>query len=300
MTAKKSTVKKPSSKKPSSKKSSAKKSSLKRKTLTRKSKLSSHLTRKSKFSKFTSKLSKSCTPTKGCKRANNESYNKSKRHKKSSRSYKLSRIAKPKRSSMVKSLVKSKCNKTNKIQKVNFNIVLDLDNTIISSLTKEEYEKRKIDHKVKFTPVCDGLYYTMPRPYLNEFLNYIFARFHVSVWTAASKDYAKEIVERFVLKGKSNRKLRGFLYDLHCKESMEAVNPKTMKDLRYLFISKNKLFNENNTVIIDDLKEVLNNNKKNSIDSEYFDSSKKNAPNDTFLLNLMTDLEIVYQTLCGN
>jgi hypothetical protein len=79
---------------------------------------------------------------------------------------------------------------------------------------------------------------------------------------------------------------------------MDLINPKTMKDLRYLYVSKNKLFNPNNTVIIDDLKEVLNNNKKNSIDSEYFDSSKKNALNDTFLLQLMKDLDIVYKTLC--
>lgn len=213
---------------------------------------------------------------------------------------KINKLSKKSKKCLSKSLIKSKCNKNNQIKKVNFNIVLDLDNTIISSLTKEEYNKRKIDHHVKFTSICNGLYYTMPRPYLNDFLNYIFARFHVSVWTAASKDYAKEIIEKFVLKGKKNRKLRGFLYDVHCKESMNIINPKTMKDLRYLYFSKNKLFNQNNTVIVDDLKEVLNNNKKNSIDSEYFDSSKNTAINDTFLLKLMNDLEIVYQTLCSD
>ena len=212
---------------------------------------------------------------------------------------KINKMSKKSKKSLVKSLVKSKCGSGNKIKKVNFNIVLDLDNTIISSLTKEEFNKRKIDHNLKFTSICDGMYYTLPRPYLNDFLDYIFARFHVSVWTAASRDYAKEIIQKFILKGKKNRKLRGFLYDIHCKESMNVVNPKTMKDLRYLYISKNKLFNENNTVIIDDLKEVLSNNKKNSIDSEYFDSSKKTAPNDTFLLKLMNDLEPIYQKLCS-
>lgn len=203
------------------------------------------------------------------------------------------------KSKIVNHLINSKCKKTKKINKINFNIVLDLDNTIISSLTKDEFDKKKIEHKSEFISVCDGMYYTMGRPYLQEFLDYIFPRFHVSVWTAASKDYAKEIIKKFIL-NKKNRNLRGFLYDTHCKESMDIVNPKTMKDLRYLFISKNNLFNKNNTVIIDDLKEVLNNNKKNSIDSEYFDSSKKNAPKDTFLLQLMKDLEIVYQTICNN
>lgn len=193
---------------------------------------------------------------------------------------------------------KSKCKVGNKLKKVNFNIVLDLDNTIISSLTKEEYEKRKIDNKVKFTPVCESMYYTLARPHLEEFLEYIFPRFHVSVWTAATKDYAKEIISKFVTKRKKNRKLREFLYDYHCKESMENVNPKTMKDLRYLFISKKNKFNQNNTVIIDDLKDVLKNNKNNSIDSEYFNSFNKNALNDNFLLELIDQLNIVYETLC--
>lgn len=241
------------------------------------------------------KTKKSCSSKSKCKKHTPSSKSNSKSFSKS----KIKKMSKKSRKSLSKSLLGSKCKKTNKINKVNFNIVLDLDNTIISSLTKEEYGKRKIDHSVKFTPVCDGMYYTLARPYLEDFLNYIFPRFHVSVWTAASKDYAKEIIQKFVTKGKKNRKLRGFLYDTHCKESMDVVNPKTMKDLRYLYISKDKLFNQNNTVIIDDLKEVLNNNKKNSIDSEYFDSSKKTALNDTFLLKLMKDLDIVYQTLCG-
>ena len=71
-----------------------------------------------------------------------------------------------------------------------------------------------------------------------------------------------------------------------------------MKYLRYLFISKKNKFNQNNTVIIDDLKDVLKNNKNNSIDSEYFNSFNKNALNDNFLLELIDQLNIVYETLC--
>jgi|688.fasta_scaffold185111_3 hypothetical protein len=253
--------------------------------------------------KYTKPVSYNSNRSKKSKKSKISKISKKSKKSKKSKTGKLSKNTKNKKSlkslknkkSLIKSLNKSKCNKT---KKVNFNLVLDLDNTIISSLTKDEFENRKIDNKVKFQPVCNGLYYTMERPYLNEFLNYIFPRFHVSVWTAASKDYAQEIIEKFIIKGKKNRKLRGFLYNSHCKESMDLINPKTMKDLRYLYVSKNKLFNPNNTVIIDDLKEVLNNNKKNSIDSEYFDSSKKNALNDTFLLQLMKDLDIVYKTLC--
>ena len=215
---------------------------------------------------------------------------------------KLSKKLSKKPRSFIKSLSKSKCKKgsKSKIKKIDFNIVLDLDNTIISSFSKEEYDELKIDHKNKFKSILNGMYYTMERPYLNEFLDYLFSHFHVSVWTAASKSYAKQIIDTFILRGKKNRKLRSFLHYDHCKESMDNINPKTMKDLKYLFIVKDKMFNQNNTVIIDDLKEVLNNNKKNSIDSEYFDGSKKNSPNDTFLLQLMKDLDTFYQTLCSN
>jgi hypothetical protein len=246
------------------------------------------------------KTKKSCTSKSKCKRSTSKKGTNKSRMSKLSKTFKKSKInkmSKKSRKSLSKSLVKSKCKHTNKITKVNFNIVLDLDNTIISSLTREEYEKRKINNTVKFTSICDGIYYTLGRPYLEDFLKYIFARFHVSVWTAASKDYATEIIKKFITKGKKERKLKGFLYDVHCKESMDNINPKTMKDLRYLYIS-NKSYNKNNTVIIDDLKEVLNNNKKNSIDSEYFNASNNSALKDTFLLNLMKDLDIVYQTLC--
>ena len=149
------------------------------------------------------KTRNSCASKKGitkskCKKNNPGNSKKSKSLKKS----KISKLSKKSKKSLSKSLIKSKCKKTNKINKVNFNIVLDLDNTIISSLTKEEYSKRKIDHNLKFTPICNGLYYTLTRPHLNEFLDYIFARFHVSVWTAASRDYAKEIIQKFIIKGK--------------------------------------------------------------------------------------------------
>lgn len=189
-------------------------------------------------------------------------------------------------------------NKKKCLKKVNFNLILDLDNTIISSLTKEEYTKRKIDPKVKFTSVCDGLYYTLGRPYLDEFLKYIFQHFNVSVWTAASKDYAIEIIKKYIIKGNKNRKLKSFLYDVHCKESIDNINPKTPKDLRYLFSNKKTGYNKDNTVIIDDLKDVIKYNKKNVIDSEYFDASKKDALKDIFLLNLIKDLKIVHKFLC--
>ena len=163
--------------------------------------------------------------------------------------------------SVKKNIKKSPVKKMCKKGKVDFNIVLDLDNTLISSLTEEEYENRKTNKNIKFVPVCEGMYYTIPRPHLDEFLTFIFKHFQVSVWTAATKDYAIEIIKKFITKGKKERKLKSFLYDYHCEDSIEKVNPNTPKDLKYLYLSKNKKFNENNTVIVDDHKDVIKNNK---------------------------------------
>jgi len=202
----------------------------------------------------------------------------------------------PKKSVNKKKSVKSRPCKNGK---VNFNIVLDLDNTLISSLTKEEYENRKTNKNIKFTEICDGMYYTIARPHLEDFLTFIFKHFQVSVWTAASKDYAIEILKKFITKGKKERKLKSFLYDNHCEDSIEKVNPNTPKDLKYLYLSKNKKFSQDNTIIVDDHKDVIKNNKNNVIDSKYFDANKKNPLQDTFLLNLIRDLKIVHQTLCN-
>jgi TFIIF-interacting CTD phosphatase-like protein len=174
--------------------------------------------------------------------------------------------------------------------------VLDLDNTLISSLSQTEYDARKIDESVKFTRICDGLYYTLSRPHLNEFLKYLFEHFHVSVWTASSKDYALEIIEKFIIRNQKNRKLKLFLYDKHCKESIETINSATPKDLRYLY-KLHKDFHPNNTLILDDLKQVCKHNPNNIIEAEYFDSSKSNALSDTFLQQLLKEIQKLYHGL---
>lgn len=182
-------------------------------------------------------------------------------------------------------------------KRVNFHIVLDLDNTIISSLSEKEYKQAKIDPAMKVVKVCDGAYYTAARPYLDEFLDYLFKHFKVSVWTAASEGYAKEIIDRFVIKNKKERKLEHFFFDKHCQDSMKTINKRCPKDLQYLF-KKNIGFTADNTVIIDDLHEVISHNKDNVVDSLYFDSRTPNASKDSFLLHLIHDLKVLHKRIC--
>lgn len=108
---------------------------------------------------------------------------------------------------------------------MNTNIFLDLDNTVICSISLEEEKefnertgspKRLID-SFRWEVAFD-MYRTFERPRLQDFLDYLFSTFRVSVWTAASKDYALFVIEKFILV-KPNRRLDYLLFDRHCRES---------------------------------------------------------------------------------
>ena len=45
----------------------------------------------------------------------------------------------------------------------------------------------------------DDVYRIHERPYLQHFLDFLFTNYNVAVWTAVEKDYAKFIVENFIL-----------------------------------------------------------------------------------------------------
>ena len=125
------------------------------------------------------------------------------------------------------------------------NLFLDLDNTLI-------YTSRKNKQMI-----C------MPRPHLQEFLDFVFKNFNVSVWTAATEKYANWVIYTFILTN-SERKLNYLLHDTHCKTSMKQYG--TSKDLRLLTQVLNiPSISLKNTILIDDLKEVCLNQKNQCI-----------------------------------
>ena len=87
--------------------------------------------------------------------------------------------------------------------------VLDLDQTLISAEPAEEYDFSKNKSKAKQFVFhdMDGYYVVFERPGLQPFLTYLFDNFNVSIWTAASKDYALFIIEKIILAGNKNRKI---------------------------------------------------------------------------------------------
>ena len=138
----------------------------------------------------------------------------------------------------------------------------------------------------------EGLYIVVERPYVQEFLDYIFQHFNVSVWTAATKDYASSIIKNVILT-KPERKLDFVFFSYHCGVSSRLKkNSKALKLLRENF----NLFhyNLNNTFIIDDLDEIYEFQPFNCIPIPEFIFENEASEKDDFLLKLKNEFEIEF------
>lgn len=174
------------------------------------------------------------------------------------------------------------------------NIILDLDNTIICAVEKEMYNKKKfefLDMNLEHKDM-ESYYRIYARPHLQTFLDFIFEHFNVSVFTAASKSYALFIVENFILRGKPNRQLFYMFHSYHTQISESKYN--YIKDLRLLWTTLPDSFTPNNTVIVDDLKQVKKANNQNCINVKAFEvydeknnKAIDNAVKDDELLKVM-------------
>jgi hypothetical protein len=180
------------------------------------------------------------------------------------------------------------------------NVVLDLDNTLINALEPEEIEVLPKSFINLFTHYnFDNEYEIFARPHLQDFLDFLFDNFNVSVWTAATRDYALFIIDKFLLV-KPERKLHMFFHRHHVVLGAKRFGQ--TKDLRLLWeYLKVPNFWPCNTVIIDDLSDVQEANPLNTIAVHSFDmlvDDKLNidAPYDStlikvkkFLTNLKSD-----------
>jgi hypothetical protein len=172
------------------------------------------------------------------------------------------------------------------------NLVLDLDNTLISSISQKEMAKNKgvKTRNLKYIDM-ENYYRIFYRPYLNEFLDYAFDNFSVTIWTAGSRDYGGFIIDNIITKSsnKHKRKLKMFFYDENCDQSQEIFKTNTPKDLRYLYNFEG--YHSCNTIIVDDLHEVKKHNEKQTLPAIYFDAKKKESETDNFLLTAISKLE---------
>jgi TFIIF-interacting CTD phosphatase-like protein len=175
-------------------------------------------------------------------------------------------------------------------------ILLDLDQTLISAEPAEEYdfEKNKTKAKKFVFHDMDGYYVVFERPGLQNFLTYLFDHFDVSVWTAASKDYALFIVDKIILAGNKNRHLNYIFYSYHC--DLSNRDKKSSKNLAMLWdIYGLKDFSAENTLILDDYDEVYNSQPKNCIVAKPFEFNDKNSAKDNFLDKLTKEVRMIVE-----
>lgn len=204
-----------------------------------------------------------------------------------------------------------KNNKNNKM-----NIILDLDECCVncveiskynydnfneykSELKKRGYNVEKIIIKRKNE---EDHYLVFIRPYLQQFINYLFKKYNVSVWSNGDYHYVNEICNiiftkeqkiklHYILARKYSKKFKFIptviVYDTNRKKKLYDLRQKKwIKDLSYLFKNKpySNLFNKENTILIDNLKAHLDFNKTNIIHVKdwYFYDYK-----DTILIDIM-------------
>lgn len=173
-----------------------------------------------------------------------------------------------------------------------FNIILDLDQTLISAEADEDYDFKKYKNKAKMFNYkdMDGYYIVFERPYLQTFLDFLFKNFNVSIWTAASKDYALFIIEKIIIANKEERNIDFIFFSYHCDVSKKMK--KGTKDLSMLWDVYNlEEYNKNNTFIIDDYDEVFNLQPDNCIFVKPFEFTKEGSENDNFLKELILHLK---------
>jgi TFIIF-interacting CTD phosphatase-like protein len=171
------------------------------------------------------------------------------------------------------------------------NILLDLDQTLISAEPTEEYDFKKNKEKVKKFKKhdMDGYYFVFERPGLQDFLTFLFANFNVSIWTAASKDYALFVINKAILAGHTDRKIDYIFFSYHCDVSKDVK--KGSKDLTILWDVYNVTgYTPENTVILDDYNEVYDTQRDNCIVAPPFEFTHDNSESDSFLKDLTTDL----------
>ena len=159
------------------------------------------------------------------------------------------------------------------------NIVLDLDNTLLCAVDFREINNRNFDNvfneKLKYVDFIfeeKPLYRIFLRPNLEDFLDFLFEEFNVSVFTNAEKDYADFVVRNIILNSSQSRKLDFVFYRYH--SNIVLQNYGKMKDLRFIWdMAHIYYFFPSNTIIIDDLYLVKQSNFYNCLAIKPFEIS---------------------------
>lgn len=171
-------------------------------------------------------------------------------------------------------------------------VLLDLDETLICSTRSEMPLDTENYKRVKhLTHYVNEPFVIFERPFLQEFLDYIFSHYKVSIFTASSKDYCLFIVDKFLLT-KPERNIEFVFFSYHCEisEKRYAGNNKRLKLLTHDFDLQD-LFDLSSTVLIDDREHWAIDQPDLVINVKPFNIEEKDSENDMELVTVMGQLE---------
>ena len=134
-------------------------------------------------------------------------------------------------------------------------IVLDIDETLIHASSRRPKQFHFIVN------VNGDKYYVRKRPHLRKFLITVFSKFrYVAIWTAASQEYALEVISKVLTKSQANR----LLFFWTREQCMVDKHGMFKKPLKYVWQSFPNL-NKSNTVMIDNNAYVMSLNRANGV-----------------------------------
>jgi len=186
------------------------------------------------------------------------------------------------------------------------NLILDLDDTLINTFNFNFYNNKNIEINngndstisILHLPNFLGLVYI--RPYLFEFLEYAFTNFNISIWTASTTIYCKEILKIILSESQFSKAIvilardNNNYVDIKTNKIYKDVirNNIIQKPLDLLWNDKqlSEIFTKENTLIIDNNSQILIENPYNSLIIKEFTSK---STNDTSLHVLLNWLKII-------
>jgi RNA polymerase II subunit A small phosphatase-like protein len=153
-------------------------------------------------------------------------------------------------------------------------LILDMDETLLHTECFRDIDYlEEGSYDFKF-PLGGGgwsndehWYFTIKRPFLDEFMNYAFDNFKVAIWTAGGSDYASEAISR---SGIDKNKLEFFWARERCtmKYDFETGFRYGVKNLEK--VHKSLGWDLNNVLIVDDVQKTAINNYGNLIHIKEF------------------------------
>jgi Dullard-like phosphatase family protein len=163
-------------------------------------------------------------------------------------------------------------------------LILDIDETLIHTekFPTNYLEKGEFDFKYQSLNK-EYEYFTIKRPFLDEFLKYALDNFNIAIWTAAGKDYAENVLKNI---GIDKSKLDFFYTEENCtiKLDYETCNYYGEKNLNKI---RKKGYNLDQVLIVDDISKTAKHNYGNLIHIKPFTTNRS----DTELLKLISYLE---------